>query len=51
VCSADDDSLSITISSAAAGLDDVRAALDGHSAELSAGTVVVRVKRTALRSV
>jgi hypothetical protein len=51
LCSADDDSLSITISSAGAVLDHVRAALDGHSAELSAGAVVVRAKRTPLRSV
>ena len=50
-CSADEDGLTVVISSAGGSLSDVTAALDGHAAEAGDGAVTVRVRRTPLRSV
>jgi hypothetical protein len=51
VCTSDEDSLTITISSPGEALEGLRTALDGHAAEISDGVVLVRVRRTPLRSV
>jgi hypothetical protein len=51
ICTADEDSLTVAISSPGGALDGVRTALDGHAAEISDGAVHVRVRRTPLRSV
>lgn len=50
-CTAGEDGLEIAIASPDADLDAVKAALDGHAAEVSGGTVLVHLRRTPLRSV
>ena len=50
-CSAGDGGLEMAISAPGEALDAVKAALDGHGAEIDGDAVVIRVRRTPLQSV